>query len=97
MKYRHILFASILMFVARGVSADSLDVVRGDFSWHGFQAPSTGGSAFWNNWSLDGNHQANIGYWLNGTGDFAATGGRLERWASRRRRTTWAMRPPASG
>ena len=73
MKHRHLLFASILMFFARGVSADSLDVIKGDSSWHGFQAPSTSGSAFWNNWSLDGNHQANIGYWLNGTGDFTAT------------------------
>ncbi len=75
MKHRHILFATILMFFARGASADSLDVIKGDSSWHGFQAPSTGGSAFWNNWSLDGNHQANIGYWLNGTGDFTAKGG----------------------
>jgi hypothetical protein len=74
-KHSHLLFASILLFFARGVSADSLDVVKGDSSWHAFQAPSTNGSAFWNNWSLDGDHQANIGYWLNGTGDYAATGG----------------------
>jgi hypothetical protein len=74
-KYRHLLFASVLMFVASGVSADSLDVVKGDRTWHAFQAPSTSGSAFWNNWSLDRNHEANIGYWLNGTGDFAPAGG----------------------
>jgi hypothetical protein len=72
-KHRHLLFASILIFVASGVSADSLDVVKGDSSWHAFQAPSTGGSAFWNNWSLDRNHEANIGYWLNGTGDFTGS------------------------
>jgi hypothetical protein len=74
-KYRHLLFASVLMFVASGVSADSLDVVRGDFSWHAFQAPSTSGSAFWNNWSLDSNHECNIGFWLSGTGGCTARGG----------------------
>ena len=30
MRYRNFLLASILMFLARGVSADSLDVVKGD-------------------------------------------------------------------
>jgi hypothetical protein len=75
--HRHLLFASILMFLARGASADSIDVVTGDSSWHAFQTPSSGGSAFWNNWSLDRNHECNIGFWLNGTGDFTASGGAL--------------------
>jgi hypothetical protein len=73
-KHRHLLFACLLMFVARGVSADSIGVVKGDSSWRAFEAPSTSGSAFWNNWSLDGNHEANIGYWLNSTGDYTARG-----------------------
>jgi len=73
--YRNLLLASILTLLARSVSADSLDVVKGDSSWRPFESPSTGGSAFWNNWSLDGRHEANIGYWLNGTGDFAPAGG----------------------
>src|SRR5659263_709157 len=55
------------------VSADSLDVVKGDSTWHPFETPTTvGGTAQWNNWSLDvgGNnhHECNIGYWLSGTG-----------------------------
>jgi hypothetical protein len=78
MKYRHILFAGIVMLLARGAAADSIEVVKGDSSWHGFQAPSTSGSAFWNNWSIDRSHEANIGYWLNGTGDFAAGRGSIQ-------------------
>jgi hypothetical protein len=69
------LVAAILMFCTRVVSADSLDVVKGDSSWHPFQAPSTAGSAYWNNWSLDSNHECNIGYWLSGTGGCASPGG----------------------
>ena len=75
MKLRHLLFASILMFLAHGVSADSLDVVKGDFSWHAFEAPSVSGSAFWNRASFDGNGECNIGYWLSGTGGCTAGGG----------------------
>ena len=78
MNHRHILFASIVMLLARGASADSIEVVRGDASWHAFQTPSTSGSAFWNNWSLDRNHEANIGYWLNGSGDFTGSGASLQ-------------------
>ena len=74
MNHRHLLLASILMFLARGVSADTIEVVKGNSDWHAFQAPSVSGSAFWNNWSLDRNHEANIGYWLNGTGDFTPKG-----------------------
>jgi hypothetical protein len=73
--HRHLLFASLLLFVARGVSADSLDVVKGDVSWHQFQTPSTTGTAFWNNWSLDSNHECNIGFWLSGSGGCTANGG----------------------
>jgi hypothetical protein len=78
MKYRHILFAGIVMLLARGAAADSIGVVQGNASWNSFETPSTGGSAFWNSWSIDRNHQANIGYWLNGTGDFAAGRGSIQ-------------------
>lgn len=75
MNHRHLLIASIVMFLARGASADSLDVVKGDSSWHPFQTPSTAGSAFWNHASFDDNGECNIGYWLNGTGGCTANGG----------------------
>jgi hypothetical protein len=66
----------ILLLGASMASADSLDVVKGNASWQPFQTPSTtGGTAFWNNWSLDNNHQCNIGYWLSGTGGCAANAG----------------------
>ena len=55
--------------------SDSLDVIRGDASWHPFQTPSTSGSAFWNNSSLDFNAECNIGYWLSGTGGCPQRGG----------------------
>jgi hypothetical protein len=55
--------------------ADSLDVTRGDTGWHAWETPATDGRAFWNNWSLDDNHECNIGYWLSGSGGCAANGG----------------------
>jgi hypothetical protein len=77
------------LIVASAASAESLDVVTGDSSWHAWQTPSTDqvltvgwgpsrnvvpGTAFWNNWSIDGppNHDCNIGYWLSGTGGCTA-------------------------
>jgi hypothetical protein len=66
--------ALVLTFVPAAF-ADSLDVVQGDASWHPFQTPSTSGSAFWNNSSLDFNAECNIGYWLSGTGGCPQRGG----------------------
>ena len=64
---------------ATGASADSLNVVAGDSTWHAFQTPSTAGlpgAAFWNNSSYDGaNRDCNIGYWLSGLGGCSANGG----------------------
>ncbi len=75
MKYRLAVIIVILLLGASMASADSLDVVKGDTSWHAFQTPSTtSGTAFWNNWSLDSNHDCNIGYWLSGTGGCTARG-----------------------
>ena len=75
MKYRSIVIIVILLLGASMASADSLDVVKGNSSWQPFQTPSISGTAFWNNWSLDNNHQCNIGYWLSGTGGCAANSG----------------------
>jgi hypothetical protein len=76
MKHQVIVLAAILIVGASIASADTLDVVRGNASWHPFETPTTsGGTAFWNNWSLDNNHQCNIGYWLSGTGGCTARGG----------------------
>jgi hypothetical protein len=76
MKYRSPVLILILLLGASMASADSLDVVKGDASWHPFQTPSTtGGTVFWNSWSLDSSHDCNIGYWLSGTGGCAARGG----------------------
>jgi len=66
--------AGILVLIAHVASADTIGITRGNPDWNPFETPSTDGGAFWNTWSLDGNHQANIGYWLCGTGDFAAIG-----------------------
>jgi hypothetical protein len=77
--------ASILTLTASAAGADSLNVIGTDTAWHPWQAPSTTqvansgwgpaqnivpGTAYWNNWSIDGtpNHQCNIGFWLSGTG-----------------------------
>lgn len=82
MKYRMFVLASMFALVASRASADSLNVVA---AWHPFQTPSTAqvmhgnwgpaqnivpGTAFWNNWSIDGgpNHECNIGFWVSGTG-----------------------------
>jgi hypothetical protein len=68
---------AILLLFAPIASADSLDVMGGAV-WHPFETPTTsGGTAFWNNSSLDGppNFQCNIGYWLSGTGGCAASQG----------------------
>jgi hypothetical protein len=73
MKHRSSVIILILLLSASMASADSLDVIKGDASWHSFQTPMTaGGTAFWNNWSLDNNHQCNIGYWLSGAGGCTA-------------------------
>ncbi len=73
MKCRFVAAAIIVLLSASMASADSLDVVKGDSSWRPFQTPSTtGGTAFWNNWSLDNSHDCNIGYWLSGTGGCGA-------------------------
>ena len=77
MKCKITLVAVVLVLSAHMASADTIGIVRGSSSWNPFETPSTGGSAFWNNWSLDSHHQCNIGYWLAGAGDFAPTGGSL--------------------
>jgi hypothetical protein len=75
-KYRFSYIAVVLLLLCRAVSADTLDVVGGDSSWHAWQTPATsGGTAFWNNSSYDNNHACNIGYWLSGTGGCAAGNG----------------------
>jgi hypothetical protein len=66
------------VLLAPVVSADSLDVVKGDASIHAFQTPTATpgpGTAFWNNWSIDNNHNCNIGFWLSGTGGCTANHG----------------------
>ncbi len=76
MKCRIAFVVVVFMLAARAVSADTLDVVRGDASWHPFQTPAmSGGTAYWNNYSYDNNHACNIGYWLSGTGGCTAAGG----------------------
>ncbi len=77
MKFKFALVAVVLVLGAHVASADTIGIVRGSGSWNAFETPSTGGSAFWNNWSLDSNHQCNIGYWLTGSGDFARKGSSL--------------------
>jgi hypothetical protein len=64
-----------LLVLAPEADADSLDVVRGNASWRPFETPSTSGSAFWNNASIDFNQECNIGYWLSGTGGCPQRGG----------------------
>jgi hypothetical protein len=71
-KHQVIVFTVIVLLGASLASADSLDVVKGNGSWQAFQTPSVSGTAYWNNWSLDDNHQCNIGYWLSGTGGCGA-------------------------
>jgi hypothetical protein len=75
MRYRSPAIIVILLLGASMASADSLDVLRGDGAWHPFQTPSTSGSAFWNNASIDFNRECNIGYWLSGTGGCPQRGG----------------------
>ena len=75
MKHRSPVFILVLLLGASIASADSLDVIRGDGAWHPFQTPSTSGTAFWNNSSMDFNAECNIGYWLNGTGGCPQRGG----------------------
>ncbi len=87
MKHRVFVLASMVALVASHASADSLNVVG---AWHPFQTPSTvqvandgwgparnivPGTAFWNNWSIDGgpNHECNIGFWVSGTGGCSST------------------------
>ncbi len=70
--------AIVLILSSQFASADTVDVVKGDASWHPFQTPSTTGTAFWNNWSLDNSHDCNIGYWLSGTGGCAARSGTFQ-------------------
>lgn len=70
---RFLLLPAILLLMAPVVSADSLDVLKGDSTWRPFQTPTTvGGTAHWNNSSFDEGdnhqHECNIGYWLSGTG-----------------------------
>lgn len=77
---RFFLAAAILLLAAPFASADTLNIVGADTSWHPFQtpqsaAPAPPGTAFWNNWSLDNYHNCNIGYWLSGTGGCTANGG----------------------
>jgi hypothetical protein len=81
--------ASLLALTAPALRAGTIDVVAGDATWHPWQTPSTAqvansgwgpaqnivpGTAFWNNWSIDGvpNHQCNVGFWLSGTGGCTA-------------------------
>ena len=57
---RFLLLPAILLLMAPVVSADSLDVLKGDSTWRPFQTPTTvGGTAHWNNSSFDegDNHQ----------------------------------------
>jgi hypothetical protein len=76
MKYRPSVIILVLLLSASMASADSLDVIKGDASWHPFQTPSTsGGTTFWNHVSFDDNGECNIGYWLSGTGGCMARGG----------------------
>ena len=72
--YRLTAAAIVFILSSQFASADTVDVVKGDVSWHGFQTPSTTGTAFWNNWSLDNSHDCNIGYWLSGVGGCMARG-----------------------
>jgi hypothetical protein len=75
--------------------ADTVNVISGSSTWNTFQTPSTAqkihlsnagdsqiivpGTAFWNNWSVDGanpgtgsDHACNIGYFVSGTGGCVA-------------------------
>ena len=72
-QYQFLLVPAILLLMTPVVSADSLDVVKGDSTWHPFETPTTvGGTAYWNNKSFDAGqnsaYECNIGYWLSGTG-----------------------------
>jgi len=77
MTYRSTVLIVFALLSAPMASADSVDVVAGDATWRPFQTPSMTGTAYWNNWSLDGNHQCNIGYWLSGTGGCTARAGQF--------------------
>jgi hypothetical protein len=74
-KYAVLLAGFALILAAPAARADVLNVVAGDAAWHPFQTPtavkpSVPGTAYWNNWSIDGapNHDCNIGYWVSGLG-----------------------------
>ncbi len=71
MKHRLFVAAAVLALTASAAWADSLNVVAGDSAWHTFQTPvstkpAAPGTAFWNNWSIDGipGHNCNIGYFV---------------------------------
>ncbi len=78
MKDRIACLAAVLLLAAPVASADTLTIVQGDGTWHAWEAPTTAGTgtAFWDNYSYDagagGTHDANIGYWLSGTGSSGA-------------------------
>jgi hypothetical protein len=76
---RPFVVAAIVLFSASVASADSLNVLAGDQSWHAFESPSTrSGSSFWNHASYDGvNADCNIGYWMSGLGGCTASSGRF--------------------
>ncbi len=68
----------VILLLAPGAFADTLDVVSGNGAWHPFETPSKPGSAFWNQSSYDGaNHDCNIGYWLSGVGGCTAMAGQF--------------------
>ena len=72
---RALVFLAVVVWLGAPMAfAESVDVVKGDSTWHPFQTPSITGTAYWNNWSLDGNHECNIGYWLSGAGGCSAAG-----------------------
>ncbi len=90
MKFRTVGFWVGSLAVAAVGHAETLNVIAGSSTWYAWQAPSTAqvltsgwgpsvtvvpGTAFWNNWSIDGqpNHDCNIGYWLSGTGGCTAS------------------------
>jgi hypothetical protein len=82
-KFRFPIALAVVVFFAPLASADTLAVLGGDATWHSFPTPSsdnhaaatTNPGAFWNNWSLDGAGQCNIGFWLSGGGGWGPGGG----------------------
>ncbi len=73
------LLALVLSLLSHLAWADSVEVLKGDPGWKPFPKPQAdiAVAQHWNNWSIDDNHECNIGYWLSQTGGCQANDGRF--------------------